>query len=569
MPARKKKDRSEPKKKRNTIEKIEKKYHDLADKRKQALDYLASHSKESRRSVGLKFHIPHTTMNRLATHETKVDTRVGRKPIFEVNEENELKRWIFEMVNRGFTVTEKMVLDKANKMKRQKFGDNTKVLTKGWYSDFRDRNHDIVVRVQEHLDQNRTKAEDKKVVGVWFDTLKDIIKTNNLSASQIYNCDETGIARNLSKTYTLAQKGSRSVQGEVPVNRSLSTLLVACNAKGDVLSPFFIHPGKKTKSIYFSEKIPTACVGTSDSGFMTSQLFQQWFSKHFVKHCVPERPVLLIVDGHSSHIDFQLLEIARDNEIILMTLPPHTSHLYQPLDVGVFGPLKTCFRDLMSTFILENPEKPPTTSDFVDRLYDTFIKAVTFDHVISGFVGACIYPWNKTKALEKLVKPIKMDDDEKVTTLYSNLLPVPTRVQREELPDIKTTSVLTSDEYYEKAKKQKQEKEQKEKDKEEKKRKRVEKKKEREEVIAQKKVVKRQKSNGIFCTCRSACMTNHKCVCKSGGRCCSEDCSCHGRCQNVANIINKPTTSATTKQTLCCYSRCQQLLDQTGSAQVF
>ena len=30
-----------------------------------------------------------------------------------------------------------------------------------------------------------------------------------------------------------------------------------------------------------------------------------------------------------------------DNNIILMILPPHSSHLTQPLDIGIFGPLKT------------------------------------------------------------------------------------------------------------------------------------------------------------------------------------------------------------------------------------
>ena len=49
---------------------------------------------------------------------------------------------------------------------------------------------------------------------------------------------------------------------------------------------------------------------------------------------------LLICDGHDSYITGQYIGHCMDNNIVLMILPPHSSHLTQPLDVGVFGPLK-------------------------------------------------------------------------------------------------------------------------------------------------------------------------------------------------------------------------------------
>ena len=49
---------------------------------------------------------------------------------------------------------------------------------------------------------------------------------------------------------------------------------------------------------------------------------------------------MLICDGHDSHITGDFIEFCMDNNILLMILPPHSSHLTQPLDVGVFGALK-------------------------------------------------------------------------------------------------------------------------------------------------------------------------------------------------------------------------------------
>ena len=38
-----------------------------------------------------------------------------------------------------------------------------------------------------------------------------------------------------------------------------------------------------------------------------------------------------------------------DNNIVLLILPSHTSHLTQPLDVGIFGPLKSAMSFQLNT----------------------------------------------------------------------------------------------------------------------------------------------------------------------------------------------------------------------------
>jgi hypothetical protein len=40
------------------------------------------------------------------------------------------------------------------------------------------------------------------------------------------------------------------------------------------------------------------------------------------------------------------------NAIICLYMPPHTSHLLQPLDIGVFGPLKQVYGELVKGIIV-------------------------------------------------------------------------------------------------------------------------------------------------------------------------------------------------------------------------
>ena len=65
------------------------------------------------------------------------------------------------------------------------------------------------------------------------------------------------------------------------------------------------------------------------------ELYLQWFD-FFLHSIPPTRPVLLIQDGHVSHMSVELIELARANNIHLSCLPSHTTHILQPLDVGVF-----------------------------------------------------------------------------------------------------------------------------------------------------------------------------------------------------------------------------------------
>jgi hypothetical protein len=71
-----------------------------------------------------------------------------------------------------------------------------------------------------------------------------------------------------------------------------------------------------------------------------------WLKNIFERHTKPASPrarCLLLVDGHSSHVNMAFIDFADKHWIIVMILPPHTTHRLQPLDVGLFQPLSTAY----------------------------------------------------------------------------------------------------------------------------------------------------------------------------------------------------------------------------------
>lgn len=67
------------------------------------------------------------------------------------------------------------------------------------------------------------------------------------------------------------------------------------------------------------------------SAHINSQLFLDWLRNHFIPR-KPEDRVLLVVDGHASHCDVCMLDVADENGIIIISLPSHTIDFLQPLD---------------------------------------------------------------------------------------------------------------------------------------------------------------------------------------------------------------------------------------------
>ena len=83
----------------------------------------------------------------------------------------------------------------------------------------------------------------------------------------------------------------------------------------------------------------------SDSGLMDGDRFVQWM-QHFVQCGKPraDRKVMFVLDGHKSHTkDLKAIEIASDNNVIMLSLLSHTTHKTRRLNRAFFKPLQTFY----------------------------------------------------------------------------------------------------------------------------------------------------------------------------------------------------------------------------------
>jgi hypothetical protein len=113
----------------------------------------------------------------------------------------------------------------------------------------------------------------------------------------------------------------------------------------------------------------------------------------------------LVLDGHESHHSTEFELFCKENKIITLCMPAHSSHILQPLDVGCFGPLKQAFgrqiEEMMRTHITHI-----TKLDFFPAFHKAFQLAMTKSNIQGCFRGAGLVPFDPESVISRLdVRP--------------------------------------------------------------------------------------------------------------------------------------------------------------------
>ncbi|EGU78243.1 hypothetical protein FOXB_11246, partial [Fusarium oxysporum f. sp. conglutinans Fo5176] len=140
----------------------------------------------------------------------------------------------------------------------------------------------------------------------------------------------------------------------------------------------------------------------SEKGWTSNKLALIWLRKVFIPSTQPEKknePRLLILDGHGSHMTEKFLWECYDNNIYLLFLPPHSSHVLQPLDVAIFGPLKRAYRRLLLDFASVADDSHIGKITFLYTYDKARREAITKSNAIAGFKATGLWPVNLAKVL--------------------------------------------------------------------------------------------------------------------------------------------------------------------------
>ncbi|ODQ70194.1 hypothetical protein LIPSTDRAFT_58111 [Lipomyces starkeyi NRRL Y-11557] len=169
-----------------------------------------------------------------------------------------------------------------------------------------------------------------------------------------------------------------------------------------------IFKAQNTNSAWIPQNTPPDWrFSTSTSGWRSNNHGYEWLRKVFEPESRKKsknRPRLLIMDGHSSHITGDMVALCMESGIDLLILPPHCSHLLQPPDVGVYGPLKRYHAQEVDRYTRAGIQRIKR-ADWVELFQRIREKALTSQNIQSGWKGAGLIPFSPRRVLNSLPLP--------------------------------------------------------------------------------------------------------------------------------------------------------------------
>jgi len=271
---------------------------------------------------------------------------------------------------------------------------------RSWLSAFLIRHPELSERIAQNLTMSRASISESSIRN-WFSEVKKelILKLLlNIEASRVFNGDESAFMLAPKSQKVFVKKGEKCVYNIIQNDdkECLTTLFVA-SASGDLAPPLVIFSYKRVPNS-IRENMPEGwAAGKSDNGWMNGENFYEYIANIFYPWLVENKvkfPVILYIDGHSSHLTMAVSDFCREKQIILIALHPNATHVLQPLDVSFFHPLKVAWRKVVTDWRMKNNGNKITKENFA-KLLKSAIDTLDIKTIMkNGFKTTGLYPFS-------------------------------------------------------------------------------------------------------------------------------------------------------------------------------
>ena len=300
--------------------------------------------------VSNNFGIPRSTLKEHYVGKRK-SRKIKPKGVLTMAEEASLVQYLEEMVRVSCPLNITQLKLKVAEITQTRMTPFTHGIPgKSWIKWFRQRHPNLVLRFPQPLDLNRARALCPQTVEQFYHNLESLYQQHNYETSQVWNCDESGAQANKNgEGAILALRGTRSVHAIIPNERQWISVLVSVNSAGHTMPSYYVFKGKRQRQEFISSCENGAYMGMQENGYMDAAIFNKWMDYFLNYHesrgnLSLTKRMLLILDGHKSHVTLEVLQKANAHGLDMVSLPSHTSHALQPLDISCFKPFKQSFR---------------------------------------------------------------------------------------------------------------------------------------------------------------------------------------------------------------------------------
>lgn len=278
-----------------------------------------------------------------------------------------------------------------------------------WWKNFKERHPDFNGKRSKKIDIIKQQMYSQKdIVETFFTNYCQLSNIHSsFEARCIWNLDETGTKQFESHSYVMS--GTQPNIGSINCKNKLHTTILPCvNGIGKSSPLLFIFQGESYAAEDLKYFTHSEAWGTStSSGFINEQIFLDWLKK-FIKWLDTVRnrseTHLLILDNLRSHISYDILTTAKENNIELLALPSNCTHIIQPLDINLFRIFKSKLRDKLPERIMELKTNYLSNQELVKLISEVWLSAFNPDNIKRSFELIGICPYNPQIVYDRMNK---------------------------------------------------------------------------------------------------------------------------------------------------------------------
>lgn len=208
------------------------------------------------------------------------------------------------------------------------------------------------------MEESRAEVTNRELER-FYDQLREVV--NGVHPINIFNVDEIGFCRKARHQKVRCVVPSNAVGQHIEYIPQMDTdktftLIAGVSLAGTSLTPMIICPLKSLPKDFLSTEVWNGrdCVlGHSETGFANHFVFNTWYDEIFRPHlarnrfelCDEDAPAVLICDGFRGHEDQEILAKAAEDNVMVVFIPAHSSHLTQALDKFAFANMKRHYQN--------------------------------------------------------------------------------------------------------------------------------------------------------------------------------------------------------------------------------
>lgn len=388
----------------------------------------------SHRKAADEFKIPRRTiLNKLRGRHVKTP---GHQPVFLPEQEAIFATYVNVMSDYGFPLTA-IDLQHVIKSFLDRTGRNVKIFKenlpgKDWTKAFLQRHPQLTERFAANIKRCRA-AIDEPMLHDYIHNLKKV--TKDVPIENIWNLDETNLTDDPGQKKVICHRGVKYPEKICNFSKSSTSIMVCGSAAGEVLPPYVVYKSSQLWTTW-TEGGPEGCrYQHTKSGWFDSVTYNDWFQTTLLPRLkkLQEKKVV-IADNLSTHLNVQIFEKCREENIHFVCLPANSTHLTQPLDVAFFHPMKVAWRKVLMQWkntpegiqsgVLPKQQFPGLLKHVFEVLEPNFKQNLQSGFKKCGIVPCDVEPLleriSKNKVHQEAVSAAFLDILETTRTAYTN-----------------------------------------------------------------------------------------------------------------------------------------------------